>query len=137
MASAWAIVRRQGGLLFVQRSQRTSRPGQWCLPGGRIHQHEDAGAAALRELEEEAGLKATLGRFAFEEGGQSYYECLADDEQPVSLKANECQAYRWVTPDELLSLGQIMELRRVVKALRALGHIIHLPPRLEASFRRR
>ncbi|MFN3200645.1 MAG: NUDIX hydrolase [Bradymonadia bacterium] len=131
MAAAWAIVERDGAVLFVQRSARTSRPGQWCLPGGRIHGGEDSGDAALRELREETGLVGTLGNLAHDTPKQFYYQCHVDGDQQVSLKANECQDHRWVAPADLLSLGHIMELRRVVLALRVLGFEIHLPPGLE------
>lgn len=37
-------------------------PHRWVVPGGGIEPTEDAGVAALREVQEEAGLKGTLGR---------------------------------------------------------------------------
>eukprot|EP00918_Siedleckia_nematoides_P070362 GHVU01153648.1.p1 GENE.GHVU01153648.1~~GHVU01153648.1.p1 ORF type:complete len:152 (+),score=23.11 GHVU01153648.1:246-701(+) len=35
----------------------------WVVPGGGIEPTEDPGVAALREVQEEAGVKGTLGRF--------------------------------------------------------------------------
>lgn len=36
--------------------------GDWCLPGGFIEAHESPDQSALRECEEETGLKITLER---------------------------------------------------------------------------
>ena len=44
-------------LLTRRSSQLRSHSGQWALPGGRLDGNEEAVAGALRELEEEVGLK--------------------------------------------------------------------------------
>ena len=47
------------GFYLTRRSSRLSRhQGQYALPGGRLDEGEDASTAALRELEEELGVKA-------------------------------------------------------------------------------
>jgi 8-oxo-dGTP pyrophosphatase MutT (NUDIX family) len=43
-------------VLIVKRVARGLNAGQWALPGGKLDAGEDAVAAALRELHEEAGL---------------------------------------------------------------------------------
>ncbi len=46
--------------LLTRRAPRlSSHPGQWALPGGRVEPGESAIAGALRELDEEVGLRAT------------------------------------------------------------------------------
>jgi diphosphoinositol-polyphosphate diphosphatase len=37
-------------------------PNRWVVPGGGIEPTEDPGVAALREVQEEAGVKGVLGR---------------------------------------------------------------------------
>ena len=37
-------------------------PDRWVVPGGGIEPTEDAGVAAIREVQEEAGVKGDLGR---------------------------------------------------------------------------
>jgi mutator protein MutT len=63
-AVAVAIVRDGDAACFVL-TRRASRPGrhsgQWALPGGRIDGEESPEQAALRELEEEVGLRASPG----------------------------------------------------------------------------
>ncbi|KAK2145919.1 hypothetical protein LSH36_647g01044 [Paralvinella palmiformis] len=37
-------------------------PDRWVVPGGGVEPTEDVGVAALREVQEEAGVKGELGR---------------------------------------------------------------------------
>lgn len=62
--SGWS---REAALLLTRRAAGLNRhAGQWALPGGRIDAGESPEQAALRELEEEVGLRleasAVLGR---------------------------------------------------------------------------
>jgi 8-oxo-dGTP pyrophosphatase MutT (NUDIX family) len=48
----------EGGVILTKRAPRMrAHPGQWALPGGRIDVGETAQVAALRELDEELGLR--------------------------------------------------------------------------------
>ncbi len=54
--------RNDAAFLLTRRATTlTSHAGQWALPGGRIDPGETAEAAALRELQEELGLKLPVG----------------------------------------------------------------------------
>src|SRR5687768_15348042 len=56
--SAFVVLRYNGHVLLVQpRSDR-----RWQLPGGRLERGETPRRAALREVLEETGLRARLGR---------------------------------------------------------------------------
>ena len=55
-----AILVENNQLLLVKRSG--SYNGQWCIPCGHVEWDEDIRAAAYRELLEETGIEASIGR---------------------------------------------------------------------------
>lgn len=60
VALAIVDVDDEPGLLLTRRAAgMRAHPGQWALPGGRTDDGETAVAAALRELEEELGLRGS------------------------------------------------------------------------------
>ena len=59
--AADAAVRRGESVLLIQRKHPPMK-GAWALPGGFVDRGEDPIPAAVRELEEETGLKGTKPR---------------------------------------------------------------------------
>src|SRR6202171_2839562 len=57
-----AIIVRQKQILLVEHRKRGQR--YWVLRGGRLEGHETLDAALRRELKEELGLDARVGRLA-------------------------------------------------------------------------
>lgn len=58
--AAASIAVFKGQSVLVARRGKPPVQGFWSLPGGKIEPGETAAAAALRELEEETGVKADL-----------------------------------------------------------------------------
>jgi len=56
-----ALVRRDGRVLLARRTPGRSHAGLWEFPGGKVHADETDEQALARELEEELGVKATVG----------------------------------------------------------------------------
>jgi 8-oxo-dGTP diphosphatase len=57
-----AVIRRGDTLLVTRRPDRPAKPGQWEFPGGKIEPGEGEGDALRRELREELGCDAEVGR---------------------------------------------------------------------------
>jgi 8-oxo-dGTP diphosphatase len=57
-----AIVQRDGRLLVCQRRRDGSFPLKWEFPGGKLAPGETAEQALARELKEELGVAAEIGR---------------------------------------------------------------------------
>ena len=57
-----AVIERDGLILIGQRPPGKSHALEWEFPGGKIEQGESPRAALARELREELGIEAHIGR---------------------------------------------------------------------------
>lgn len=99
------------------------RHGDWSLPKGKLDPGEDWEQAALREVEEETGLRCRLGE---ELSSVSYVDDHGRDKlvrywrmEPVAgaFEPNgEVDELRWVSPDEALELLSYEGDRQVVRS---------------------
>jgi len=72
-----ALIVQRGRILLVEHRKRDQR--YWVLPGGRLQGNETLDAALQRELHEELGLEARVGRLVI------VCETLAPDRHMVNL----------------------------------------------------
>jgi len=57
-----ALILRGDEVLICQRTKHQPMPLQWEFPGGKVEPDENAVDALARELDEELGIKAEIGR---------------------------------------------------------------------------
>ena len=57
-----ALIVRDEKILICQRTRHQPMPLQWEFPGGKVEPGEEAVAALIRELREELGIEAEIGR---------------------------------------------------------------------------
>jgi 8-oxo-dGTP diphosphatase len=57
-----ALIVRENRILICQRTRHQTMPLKWEFPGGKIEPGEHPEQALQRELEEELGIHATIGR---------------------------------------------------------------------------
>jgi 8-oxo-dGTP diphosphatase len=57
-----ALIVRENKILICQRAEDQAMPLKWEFPGGKVEHDEDLKDALHRELEEELGIDAVIGR---------------------------------------------------------------------------
>ena len=57
-----ALIVQENKILICQRTRHQTMPLKWEFPGGKIEPGERPDQALRRELEEELGIRATIGR---------------------------------------------------------------------------
>lgn len=127
------VFRPDGAVLLLQHLE-----GDWVFPKGHIDPGEDALEAALREVEEEAGVSATCPDTRLSETTHyqnargtpraiTWYLCLTDASEPV-LREFLFPAGGFFTPDAAhaqLSFEEDRELlRTMLEHLRTLGQTL-------------
>ena len=109
---AQAVIVRAGRVLL---GRRRSDPGQglWDLPGGFLHEGEDALAALRREVREETGLEVEPLEF-LGTWNEAYWDrtvlCLTWLAHPVSgeeAAGDDLVELRWFGADELPSAAEL------------------------------
>ncbi len=113
------LIRRPGDLKFG--TAVSGRPGQWCLPGGKIKDKECPEEAVVREVEEEVGLEVVPIRKLADFGDQFYFHCAFTKEMWVRPNPRECSDYAWVSPVNISSIGFISDFRRLSVVLSLLN----------------
>ncbi|EFE09192.1 CTP pyrophosphohydrolase [Citrobacter youngae ATCC 29220] len=58
-----AIIERDGKILLAQRAPDADQPGMWEFAGGKVEPGESQPQALVRELREELGIEAAVGRY--------------------------------------------------------------------------
>jgi ADP-ribose pyrophosphatase YjhB (NUDIX family) len=114
----------------------------WNLPGGVLDVNESPRAGAEREIEEELGLRITMGRLLVvdwepptealpTDGLMSLFDggvLTAEEIAAIRLQETEIQAYRFAAPDEFpATLPAILGRRlRVALSVRESGNTAYL-----------
>ena len=117
--AAGGVVVRDGEVLLVHRP----RYDDWTLPKGKLGRGESFEDAALREVEEETGLRCSLGRelpsARYEVNGRPklvrYWLMTPQGETPF-VPNDETDAVRWLSPGEALALLSYDRDRDVLSA---------------------
>ena len=107
-------------LLVEARGSR----GEWVLPKGHIEPGETAEAAAVREVEEEAGVRATIvapaGESEFVADGKPVRTIFFLMRYEAEASRTEERARAWRSYEDALSLLPFDNLRRVLTQAHAL-----------------
>jgi 8-oxo-dGTP pyrophosphatase MutT (NUDIX family) len=118
--AAGGVVLRNGRVAVVHRP----RYDDWSLPKGKLDPGESFEDAALREVEEETGLRCRLLRelptVSYDVRGRRkevrYWAMEVEDETPF-VPNEEVDEVRWVEPQEALALLSYDRDREPVLAL--------------------
>jgi 8-oxo-dGTP diphosphatase len=117
-AASVALVHR-GRVLLIRRT-KAPYDGMWTLPGGRLEPGEDAETAALREVEEELGLRAfalrPLMRLTLGEGRQFRLQVFATEAfEGEIVPSDEVADHRWVEADRVRGMNVTPHLPEVIE----------------------
>jgi 8-oxo-dGTP diphosphatase len=110
IAVVTGLIRRQGKVLVGRRPEGSALPDVWEFPGGKIEAQESPEAALHRELKEELGIDAEIGKLQFA-GTYTYGKrgllFLFYDVKywKGQIKAEHHTDLQWVLPKDLSSLA--------------------------------
>jgi 8-oxo-dGTP diphosphatase len=108
------VFNKDGKLLVIQRTKKSSFPLTWQVPSGKLEPGEKIHQGALRELKEEAGVEGKVvdfvGTLLFESSKKKrsqeiHFIVKSKHSHPkVTIDKEECAAYAWVTLEEALGM---------------------------------
>ena len=119
---AAAIILREGAVFLTRRGTEELYPGMWEFPGGKIENGESPEDCCRRELREELGIDAEIGKL-FIESLHRYPEAtvrllvyyIDAFKGEITLSSHDRAA--WVQPKDLLAYPLLPADRPVAEAL--------------------
>jgi len=109
LAVVAALILRDSKILVCQRRRDDSHALQWEFPGGKVEPGEIPQEALVRELREELGIEATIGRELFRtrhryrESGQAleliFFQTYVERSTPLQNLVFE--RFEWADPSSL------------------------------------
>ena len=121
-AAGGLVVRADGRVAVVHRP----RYDDWSLPKGKLDPDETFEAAAVREVQEETGVRARIvaelpsARYADHKGRDKlvrWFRMAVDDDAGGFAPDAEVDELRWLTPDEALKVLSYEHDRALVGAI--------------------
>lgn len=108
------LFNKNGEVLFLQRSEKCSRPHDWDLIGGGLDIGDTPNSGLEREAWEECQIKIknlTPVYIYLDQSGDDGshvlmigYKGETVDENPTPILSWEHESYKWVTPEEALQI---------------------------------
>ena len=125
---AVCVIHRDSLYLIAQRKEDDSFGGYWEFPGGKREEGETLEICAAREAREEMGLEIAVHRhlvtvrnpYPEKRIDLHFFLCEIRRGEPQAI---ECDAWRWVTADELSNILFPPANERVIDMLVRGDHI--------------
>lgn len=102
------LLDEKGALLLLHRN--TDKYNHWEIPGGKVEVNEDHEAAAIRELQEELGVKVRIERklgdagFADGRAMRCHWFLAATNDVPIVCEPDKFEELAYFSLDDLTDL---------------------------------